>query len=94
MRILDIPDDMPHREAIITGSPDILANGGSCIAGPDGSWLVEPVVNEEKLVVATIDYKRIREERHNFDPAGHYSRPDILQLTVNRHRQNILQIHD
>jgi nitrilase len=94
MRIKDIPDNTPHRQAIISDTPDVFANGGSCIAGPDGSWLVEPIANEEKLVVATIDHKRIREERHNFDPAGHYRRPDDLQLSVNRKRQNTLQIHD
>jgi nitrilase len=72
----------------------MLANGGSCIAGPDGEWIVEPVVGKEKLIVATLDYQPILKERQNFDPAGHYSRPDVTQLTVNRQRQNTLKIVD
>jgi len=31
---------------------------------------------EERLEVAEIDYRRILEERHNFDWAGHYARPE------------------
>ena len=81
-------------EALLTECPDMLANGGSCIAGPDGEWIVEPVVGKEKLIVATLDYQPILKERQNFDPAGHYSRPDVTQLTVNRQRQNTLKIVD
>jgi len=33
-------------------------------------------------------------ERQNFDPAGHYSRPDVTQLTVNRERQATLRWRD
>ena len=94
MRISDIPDDTPHRAAIIAGSAEIFADGGSCIAGPDGEWVVAPVVNEERLIVATLDHKRVREERQNFDPAGHYARPDVLQLRVNRQRQSTLSLDD
>jgi nitrilase len=72
----------------------MFANGGSCIAGPDGSWIVEPVVDEERLIVAAIDHQRVREERQNFDPAGHYARPDVLQLTVNRQRQSTISLLD
>ena len=62
--------------------------------GPDGEWLIKPVVEQEKLLVATINHQRVREERQNFDPAGHYSRPDVTQLTVNRQRQTTLLIEE
>ena len=88
MRAADIPPETPHRNAIAEDAPDFFANGGSCIAGPDGEWVTEPVVGEEKLIVATLDHRRVREERQNFDPAGHYSRPDVTRLTVNRARQS------
>ena len=81
MRRSDFPDDTPHLDAILADCPDVLADGGSCLAAPDGSWVVEPVVGEEALLTAVIDHARVREERQNFDPAGHYSRPDVLQLS-------------
>jgi nitrilase len=49
--------------------------------------VIPPVVDREALAVATLDHRRVREERQNFDPAGHYARPDVTQLTVNRERQ-------
>lgn len=94
MRKSDFPADTPHLAAILENSRDMLANGGSCIAGPDGKWIVEPVTDEEKLIIATLDHKRVREERQNFDPAGHYSRPDVTQLTVNRERQSTVKFTD
>lgn len=90
----DIPTDIPHHDYVIEAAPEIMANGGSCIATPSGKWLLEPIVNEEGLFVETLDFNRILEERHNFDVAGHYSRPDITQLVVNRERQAILKIKE
>jgi nitrilase len=92
MRKTDFPADTPHIELVLANSSETLANGGSCIAGPDGAWIVEPTVGEEKLIVAEIDHQRVRAERQNFDPAGHYSRPDVTKLTVNRDRQSTLRI--
>jgi len=92
MRKSDFPEDTPHLDKILANSSDVLANGGSCIAGPDGEWVVEPCLEEERLIVATLDHQCIRAERQNFDPAGHYARPDVLQLTLNRQRQNTLSI--
>jgi nitrilase len=94
MRVSDMPEDTPQRDNIAAGSTEILADGGSCIAGPDGEWIVAPVVNEERLIIATLDHKKVREERQNFDPAGHYSRPDVLKLQVDRRRQSTIALDD
>ena len=93
MRKSDVPDEMPQADKIRENSDEYLANGGSCIAAPDGQWLLKPQVGEEGLFTATLDHRKIREERQNFDPSGHYSRPDVTQLIVNRERQSVLKIN-
>jgi nitrilase len=75
---------------VAAASPETLANGGSRIAGPDGEWLVAPSGPTEKLLVATIDHRRVLEERQNVDPGGHYARADVTRLKVNRRRQNLI----
>jgi len=92
MRKTDIPADTPHLEKILENAPELLTDGGSCIAGPDGEFLIEPITGKEMLITAELDINRVFEERQNFDPSGHYSRPDVTQLTVNRERQSVLRI--
>jgi len=94
MRKQDFPAGTLHIDKILENTPDILTDGGSCLAGPDGEWVIEPLIGEEKLSVSTIDHTRIREERQNFDAAGHYSRPDVLKLKVNRKRQTAAEFSD
>lgn len=83
----EIGDRIPHASLIRKNSPEILTNGGSCIAGPDGEWIVEPQTGKEELIVSELDYVKILEERQNFDPSGHYARPDVFQLNVENTRQ-------
>ncbi len=90
----DFPKDTPHLDKILPKAPDVLANGGSCIAGPDGEWVVEPVLHKEGLIIQTIDFNRVLEERQNFDAVGHYSRPDVTKLMVNRERQSTVEYED
>jgi len=52
------------------------------ILGPDGSYLAGPLYDEEGILYADLDPQRLAEERQRFDPAGHYHRPDVLQLQV------------
>ncbi len=39
MNKTDIPKDTHHFNKIVKNAPEILVNGGSCIAGPDGVWI-------------------------------------------------------
>ena len=99
MRVADIPEDTPLRERIIAGmgaepTSAFLADGGSALAGPDGEWLIAPQVGAEDLYTAEIDHRKVREERQNFDVSGHYARPDVLGLRVERERQGSVKFLD
>ena len=94
MQKTDFPKDTPHLEKILEKAPNVLANGGSCIASPDGEWLIEPVLHKEGLIIETLDFNRVLEERQNFDAVGHYSRPDVTRLHVNRDRQSTVFFDD
>jgi nitrilase len=74
------PGDFPLRELI--ADTDVIGRGGSAILGPDGAYLAGPLYDEEGVLYAELDPARLWEERQRFDPAGHYHRPDVLQLSV------------
>jgi nitrilase len=84
----DIPDDFPLAEELRANSAQTPFNGGSAIAAPDGTWVIPPVADEEGLIVADLDLTRVSQERLNFDPTGHYSRPDVFHSTVFRGRRD------
>lgn len=90
MRKTDIADEVPHHDLIRQNAPAFLSNGGSCLAAPDGSWVIEPIAEKEIVITATVDLNEVRKERQNFDPSGHYARPDVFELTVNRQRQKLV----
>ncbi len=94
MRRRDIPDSVPHAAMLRRALPAVMGNGGSCIAGPDGEWIAPPVTGREALIVRSVDIARVREERQNFDAAGHYGRPDVTHLTVDRRRQSTVRTID
>jgi nitrilase len=60
----------------------LLGRGGSAILAPDGSYLAGPAYGEETILYAELDPAMLLAERQRFDPVGHYSRPDVLSLTV------------
>lgn len=62
--------------------------GGSVIVGPLGDVLAGPLLNGEGLLTAEIDPAEIVAARHSLDVSGHYSRPDIFELTVDERPRN------
>jgi nitrilase len=86
----DIPADFPLIDLIEAGD---WTDGGSAVAGPDGQWLAKPS-SSEGLVIVEVDPARVREERQSFDPTGHYGRPDIFQLQVDRRRLSVADLSE
>ncbi|MBI5284319.1 MAG: carbon-nitrogen hydrolase family protein [Chloroflexi bacterium] len=65
------------------GGDKVRANGGSAIVGPNGEYLAGPIYDKEETIYAEIDLEVALREKHSRDVAGHYARPDVLQLIVN-----------
>ncbi|MGZ5194638.1 MAG: carbon-nitrogen hydrolase family protein [Ramlibacter sp.] len=61
----------------------VLMRGGSMIIDPLGKMLAGPVYNEDALLTAELDMSIIPMAQMDFDPVGHYARPDIFSLHVN-----------
>lgn len=70
-------------------SPDsVVCAGGSIIISPSGAVLAGPNYEGEALISADLDLAEIVRAKFDFDVVGHYSRPEVLSLTVKDHPQN------
>lgn len=85
LRASDIPESFPLREHVTAGR-DVINDGGSMIVGPDGTILAGPVTGEEVTLYADIFLDAVIGAHLKLDPAGHYSRRDVLSLHHNRDR--------
>ena len=61
-----------------------LLGGGAAIIGPDTQYVAGPAGPGDEFVTAEIDLGRCAESRLLLDTDGHYSRPDLFTLQVDR----------
>lgn len=84
--VSDMPDELRLDEALRQTPEKLLLRGGSAIIAPDGSYIVDPVYDEETILIADLDLTQIIEEQMTLDVTGHYDRPDVFTFEVNRKR--------
>ena len=80
LRGSDVPAEL--RGDLYGGADDWCSRGGSVIVAPGGEVLAGPVTEREDILYAQVDAAVARAARREFDPVGHYARPDVLRLTV------------
>lgn len=76
----DFPKD--YNTAFGDAHDTVISRGGSCIVDPFGKFLAGPNFEDETILVAELDRSLLPKAKFDFDAVGHYSRPDIFQLTV------------
>ncbi|MCB9751446.1 MAG: carbon-nitrogen hydrolase family protein [Myxococcales bacterium] len=79
----DVPDGFPLASRL---DDAVYMDGGSAIAGPDGRWRLPPEVGARTLLIAELELDDVARERQSFDPTGHYARPDVFRVEVDRRR--------
>lgn len=81
-----IPDSLTVSKSLNATPDTLMQRGGSAIIAPDGEYIVEPVYDKEIILTAELDLDRIPQETMALDVTGHYARPDVFTLHVNRTR--------
>jgi len=80
MRASSLPPELEAHPDRVSGPDQWLLRGGSAIIGPDGRYIVEPVYDEPRILVAELDLGRAREEAMTLDVTGHYHRPELFDF--------------
>lgn len=93
MRERDIPESFPLKGSTLDKELPIFS-GGSTIFDPNGEIVAGPLGSDEGILYADVDVNRVMEERLTLDPAGHYGRPDVFRLEVDRERRQHVRMVD
>jgi nitrilase len=84
LRRSDVPDRWAFKERWMAGVGEWINPGDSAIVDPDGKLLAGPAHEEETILLAEVDPRRVHGPRFQLDVAGHYARPDVFELRVRR----------
>jgi aliphatic nitrilase len=83
--IFDILCDTPDKAQLLSPGTCKPGGGFSMIFGPDGQPIAKPLPeDQEGLVIAEVNLPMISIAKSVADPVGHYSRPDVVRLMINR----------
>ena len=86
----DIPDKYAFKSRFYENAGEWINVGDSAIVAPGGDFIAGPVRMKEEILYAEVDPAQLAGSRYIFDVAGHYSRPDVFELTVHQDQRPII----
>ncbi len=87
LEVSDIPDDIPYRDELFPNKNEWVNQGDAVVYAPFGGVVAGPMRKEKGFLFAEIDVAAAKASRRKFDASGHYARPDVFSLHVNRGAQ-------
>ena len=87
LKAKDLPEELELPANLANNPNQFVLKGGSCVIGPDGKYITEPIFDREEIILADIDPEKVYEERMTLDVSGHYQRNDIFSFEVNNKRR-------
>lgn len=83
----DIPTDIPYYDELFPNKDEWINPGDAVVYKPFGGVHAGPMHQEKGILYSDIDADAARSSRRKFDASGHYARPDVFSLSVNRKKQ-------
>jgi nitrilase len=84
MQAKDIPADFPSRAELYPDEEEWLNPGDAVVIDPAGKVVAGPLHRERGILYAECDPGRVAVARRSIDVAGHYGRPDVFHLEIDR----------
>jgi predicted amidohydrolase len=72
MKASALPAELEPDPRRVTSADQLILRGGSAIIAPDGTYVVPPVFDETRLIVADLELSRVREESMTLDVSGYF----------------------
>ncbi|MBA1145155.1 carbon-nitrogen hydrolase family protein [Mesorhizobium neociceri] len=83
LEAIDIPEDFPDRSKLFA-EDEWINPGDAVVVNPFGGVAAGPLHRVKGILYADLDVDAARAARRSLDVAGHYGRPDIFRLEVDR----------
>ncbi len=90
----DIPDDFPGREQLFGDPDEWICDGDAMLVAPFAAVTAGPLHRSNDILYGEIDTDRVALARRTLDVTGHYSRPDLFSLHVDRRPMPPVEFED
>ncbi len=90
----DLPTDFPSLDTLYPKDETWINPGDSVVIAPGGEIMQGPLNREKGYLIFNVDAEKSTTAKRALDVAGHYSRPDVFSLQVNKKRQSITKFEE